>query len=61
MEERIEDVILAFLRGEHDCDPVQLLRAARCELLSLRQRASDLSWARDAAYERADAFDPRYN
>ncbi|WEM34365.1 hypothetical protein [Xanthomonas phage X1] len=61
MEERIEDKILAYLRGEADYDVTQLLRDARNEIEKLRARAVDLSWAADVANDRADAFDPRYN
>lgn len=61
MEERIEDKILAYLRGEVDYDTLHLLREARNEIERLRARAVDLSWAVSAANERADSFDPRYN
>ncbi|USV41102.1 hypothetical protein [Xanthomonas phage BUDD] len=61
MEERVEDKILAYLQGEADYDVRELLRASRDEIGRLRARAVDMSWAVDAANDRADAFDPRYN
>lgn len=57
MTDRIEDLITEQLQGKADYDTTHLLRLARNEIQTLRQKVTDLGWAVDYHSDRAASLE----